>query len=170
VVHFILIAAYGIQTIVMDAWHVIVPEIVMQRWIMACIALTVVAGAWYLAHNKNNDIPTFKRLLFLIVASDLVLASFNVYTQRGMASKAVILYALAIATAALLLNRAALYATAAFASASYVATAVTYFALHFNEGYKTELYAEITFYSAAMFVLAGIISVVVRFGGSTADS
>lgn len=170
VIHFILLAAYAIQIIVMDAWHVIVPQIVMQRWIAASALLAVVAGIWYLAHNRNNDVATYKRLLFMLVLADIGIASFNVYIQRGMASKAVILYTLAIACVTLLLNRAALYATAALSSAAYIVSTVCYFVLHFNEGYKTELYSEVAFYCAVFFVLAGILSVAVRFGGSTADS
>lgn len=170
VIHFVLLAAYAIQIVIMDAWHVIIPEVVMWRWIAASCMLVVVSAVWYLAHNRNNDVATFKRLLFILVAADIGLASFNVYIQRGMASKAVMLYALAIGTVALLLNRAALYATAALASAAYITSAVCYFVLHFNEGYKTELYSEVAFYCAAFFVLAGTLAVVVRFGGGTAES
>lgn len=169
-IHFLLIGAYAVQIIIMDASHVIVPEVVLERWIGVGILLSVVATVWYLAHNRNNSVATFKRLLFLLVTADIIFASFNVYIQRGMAARAVALYGLAIIVSALLLNRAALYFTAALSTAAYFGTTVAYFVLNFNEGYKVELYSEVMFYCLFFFVLAAVLAVVVRFGGSTNDS
>jgi hypothetical protein len=168
--HFLLLAAYAAVIIVFDAWHVLVPEIVMRRWIAGGLLLAVVAVVWYLAHNRNNDVATYKRLTFMLIMSDIVFTAFNIYLQRGMASKAVLLFTIPIAVSAILLSRAAIFATAALCAAAYVISTVMYFTLNFNEGYKTELYGEIGFYSALFFVLASILSAVVRFGGSTADS
>lgn len=169
IAHFLLLAAYAVQTIAWDAWHVIVPEIVLKRWIVSALLLAIAAVIWYLAHNRTNDIATYKRLTFLLIFSDILFAAYNIYIQRGMASKSVILLAIPIAIAGILLSRSALYATAALSTAAYIIATVSYFVLHFNEGYKTELYGEVGFYTAVFFVFAALLSAVVRFGGNTAD-
>lgn len=168
--HFLLLAAYSAAIVAFDAWRVIVPEVVMQRWLAAGALLAAVAVVWYLAHNRNNDIATYKRLVFALVLSDIAFAAFNVYIQRGMASKAVFLFAFPIAVAAVLLSRAAIYTAAALSAAAYMAAAILYFTLNFNEGYKTELYGEVGFYVAAFFALAAVLSALVRFGGSASEA
>lgn len=170
VFHFLLLVGYLVQLIIYDASKVITPEVVLWRWLAAGGVLAATVVVWYLAHNQGNDIATYKRLTFLLVTADVAFASFNVYTQRGMASRAVALYALAIATAAILLSRAALFTAAILSSVAYGVTAVTYFTLNFNEGYKAELYGEVIFYSFAFLVLAGLLSTLVRFGGSTSNT
>ncbi len=169
-IHFGLVLAYGIQIVVYDAWHVLAPEVVMWRWLALSALMTAVAGVWYLSHNKQNDIPSLKRLLALLLLADVFFASFNVYTQRGMASRAVLLFLVPVIASTILLSRAALFATATLSSAIYVTTAIVYFTMNFNEGYKTELYSEVLFYSFVFFLSAAILSVVVRFGGATNDS
>jgi hypothetical protein len=170
VFHFLFLAGYALQVMIYDGSNVITPEARLWRWIATGSLLAVVAVVWYLAHNQNNDIPTYKRLTFLLVAANIAFASFNIYTRRGMASRAVILYTIAIASAAILLSRAAVFAAAVLSAAAYAVTAVTYFTLNFNEGYKAELYGEIIFYSFVFFVLAGILSTLIRFGGTTSKS
>lgn len=62
--HFLLIAAFAIQIVVYDAWHVLAPEVVMWRWSATALLLVTVAVIWYLAHNRQNDIAAYKRLIF----------------------------------------------------------------------------------------------------------
>lgn len=169
-VHFLLLIAYALQIVVMDAWHIIVPQVVLQRWIAASGLLIIIAVCWYLSHNRNNSIATLKRILFTVIVADIAFAAFNIYIQRGMAARAVALFTLPIIISAVLLNRAAIFATAALATAAYIISTVAYFVLNFNEGYKTELYAEVGFYCALFFILAAALSILVRFGGSTDDS
>lgn len=170
VFHFLFLIGYTLQIMIYDASKVITPEVVLWRWLAVTSLFVVTAGVWYLAHNQRNTVATYKRLTFLLIGVDIVFASFNVYTQRGMASRAVALYMLAIASAAVLLSRAALFTAAIMSAAAYAVTAVTYFTLNFNEGYKSELYGEVIFYSFTFIVLAGLLSVLVRFGGNTANS
>lgn len=169
-VHFLYLAAYAAVIIAFDGSHVLTSQVVAERWIASASLLVIVAAVWYLAHNLKNDIPALKRLIFLLITSDIAMAAFNVYTQRGMASRAVFLFAIPILVSAILLSRAAIIATAAFSAAAYIVSAVLYFTLHFNEGYKAELYGEVGFYCAMFFVLAGLLSVLVRFGGNTNDA
>jgi hypothetical protein len=168
-VHYVLLIAYALQTIVMDAWHVIVPQIVLQRWIALGLLLVVTALVWYLAHNQNNDVPTYKRLIFALIISDIAMAAFNVYIERGMASRAALMFAIPIAVSSILLSRSAVYAVAACSTAAYTVAAISYFVLNFNEGYKTELYAVTGFYAAVFFVIAGVLSAIIQFSGNASD-
>ncbi len=167
VFHFLLLLGYGAQVIIYDASKVITPDVVLKRWYALAGLLVVSSLVWYLAHNQNNDVSTYKRLTFLLIIADIAFASFNIYTQRGMASRAVLLYTIPIAVSAILLSRAAIFATALVSAAAYMTTAVAYFTYNFNEGYKAELYSEILFYSFCFLVLAGILSAIVRFGGNS---
>lgn len=167
--HFLLAVFFGVQLFVYDASKLLTADAVMRRWIVIAIFLAGNAGIWYLAHNKQNDIATFKRLIFGLIALDIFVASFAIYSQRGMASRGVMLYALPIVVSSILLSPSAIFTTAIISAASYIATAVSYFVLNFNEGYKVELYGEVFFYSACFILLAGLLSVVVRFGGDTAE-
>ena len=161
-VHFIYVLVFSAQTVIYDAWNLVAPNAVMNRWIMTAILLIVTSIVWYLAHNTAKTTLSLKALVFLLIITDIATASFNVYTQRGMASRAVMLYAIPIAVSAVLLSRVALFTTAAISAAAYFATAYAYFVLNFNEGYKIELYGEVGFYCAIFFVLAAMLWVAVR--------
>ncbi len=161
-VHFIYVIVFAIQTIIYDAWKLVSATAVMNRWIMTGILAIITAIVWYLAHNTISSTVGYKILIFLLIITDIAAASFNVYTQRGMASRAVMLYAIPIVISAVLLSRVALFATAVMSAAAYIATAYAYFVLNFNEGYKIELYGEVGFYSAMFFVLAGLLWIIVR--------
>lgn len=134
----------------------------MRRWIVTGILLTVSIIGWYLATTSNRSSVLYRNMIYGFILVDIFVASYGVYTQRGMASRAVALYAVPIVIAGILLSRAALFATATLCAIAYVATAISYFVLNFNEGYKIELYGEIGFYTAMFFVLAGLMWVAVR--------
>lgn len=161
-IHFVLVFAYILQVMVYDAWKLINPETVLLRWIMAAFVLLVTTAVWYLAHSRVSSTSSYKMLVWALILADVSLASFNVYTQRGMASRAVALYAIPIAVSAVLASRAALLATATLCIAAYTTTAVSYFVLNFNEGYKIELYGEVGSYSFLFLILAALLWVAIR--------
>lgn len=162
-VHFYIIGVYAIYIIASDATHLITPVVVYQRWLAAGLLLTVTAIVWYFSRAANNNTNFYRALLYALILADIGFASFNVYTQRGMASRAVLLFAIPIMVSALLLSRVATLMTATLATAAYVLVAVKYFVDFFNEGYKAELYIEVGFYAACFYALASLISVVIRF-------
>lgn len=168
-VHFLFLIPFVVQIVAYAAWHVLVPQMVLARWLATGGLLAVTVVVWYLAHNHRNDIATYKRLVFLLILADIALAAFNIYIQRGMASRAVMLFALPIVVSSVLLSSAALYTTAALCAVSYATSAISYFVLNFNEGYKTELYGEVSFYCATFFILAASLAIVVRFGRHLTD-
>lgn len=162
-VHFFLVAALVGQIILYDAWKVLTPDVVMWRWVSALVLLVGTTVVWQLAHSPDKSPGFYKRLVFGLVALDIAIATFGVYTQRGMASRAVFLYAIPIIVSAILLSRVALFTTATMCIAAYATAAMVYFTVYFNEGYKAELYAEVGFYSAGFLLLAGLLSAVIHF-------
>ena len=154
-VHFLYVVAIIGQIIIFDSGKLIPPEVVLQRWAATALFTLVIALVWYASYNKSPSDATSKKLLASLVVADIVMASVNVYTQRGMASRAVMLYAIPIVVAAAINRRSAILASAIISAAAYLATCVAYFVLHFNEGYKLELYGEAGFY-AALFIVLGL--------------
>ena len=165
--HFLFLAAYAVIIIIFDTAHVITPEMVLHRWFAFAAMLAIVTLVWYLAHDKSASVLYLKRLTFLLILSGVAMSAYNVYAQRGMASRAVMLFAIPIITSAILLSRSAIFAVATFSAAAYVFAAVLYFTLHFNEGYKSELYGEVGFYIAVFFTLASLLATIIHFGGDT---
>lgn len=161
--HFALIALIAGQTILYDASQLITPDIVLKRWIAISLLLAVNGVIWYLLRSRAGHELFNKGLVVLIVLTDIFYASFSVYTQRGMASRAVFMFVIPIIVAGLLLSRSALFATAILSIAAYSLSAVSYFVLNFNEGYKVELYGEVGFYSLAMLIIAGMLAAVLKY-------
>ena len=128
---------------------------------MAAALLVIATGIWYFAKNKSTSQYQDKMLLFTLILTDIALASYSVYSQRGMASRAVLLYAIPILVSAILMKRTATYAVAALCIAAYTLAAISYFVFNFNEGYKVELYGEIGFYSILLLLLAGLVSSII---------
>jgi hypothetical protein len=146
-----------VQTIIFHASKVITPELLLKRWFAAASLLIVTTGVWLFVRNKQNGPAMYRFLLGLLILADIAFAAFNVYTQRGYASKSVLLFLIPIIVASALLSRAALMATAIVAVAVYSTTAISYFVLNFNEGYMSELYAEVGFYSGIFLLTAGLL-------------
>ncbi len=153
-VHLLYILAIIAQIIIFDSGKLIPPEVVLQRWLATAAFAAVVTGVWYASRDATMKDETAKKLIGSLVVADIALASFNVYTQRGMASRAVMLYAIPIVVAAAINRRSAIIASSLLSAAAYLATCVAYFVLHFNEGYKLELYGEAGFYAAIFIILS----------------
>ena len=155
--HFLYVGLFAIQTIVFHASKVITPELLLKRWLAAAILALITGLVWFVAKNRNSLAATYQIAIWGIIFADLAFAAFNVYTQRGYASKSVLLFIIPIIVASVLVNRTALYATALLAGIAYSTTAITYFVLNFNEGYSAELYAEIGLHSGLFFIIAGLL-------------
>ncbi len=161
-VHFWFVAAYAASIIVYHATKLITPDAVLNRWTIVTIMLVVTTLVWYAARQGSKSGAYYTVLTYALILLDIFVAASIVYAERGMASRAVALFAVPIAVSAALLRPRAIYAVATLCIAVYSLTAVRYFVVNFNEGYMVELYSTIAFYSAGFFVLAGLLSVVVR--------
>ena len=160
-VHIFIGLAFIAQVIAYDASKLITPEVVLKRWIVAAALVIVASVCWYIA-RLNDSAQRIHQLAWVLIGADMAVASFSVYTQRGMASRAVLLFVIPILVAATLQRKGAIYLTSIMAAVTYIVTAIAYFVLNFNEGYKIELYGEIFFYSAMLFAVAGLCWSLVR--------
>lgn len=161
-VHFMYVAMLATQIMIYDAWKLINPDFVLRRWAITALLLVVTTTVWLIARLGSRSDVAYQRLVYALIIVDIAVASLNIYTQRGMASRAVMLYVIPIAASAMLMRRSIIFATSALCIAAYTTTAVLYFVLNFNEGYKIELYGEIGFYSVLFLLLASLLWVVVR--------
>jgi hypothetical protein len=165
-VHFVLTGVLILITIIFDAWQLITPSVVLQRWTLAALLLAITAAVWYASRFSGKSTFYLHILCFCLIAADMIIATYLVYSERGMASRAVMLYAIPIVTAGVLASRRATYAAATLATAIYTLAAVRYFVVNFNEGYKIELYGTIGFYSAMFFVIAALTNILIDRGKS----
>lgn len=161
-IHFAYAAAYVIQIILYDVWKLVTPQIILMRWLAAAALLLVTVIVWYVARSGTSSTPTLKWLVWALITADVALAAFNVYYQRGMASRAVFLFVIPIIVSASLLSRSAIFTTAILAVIAYSTSALAYFVLNFNEGLKIELYGEVGFYCTMFIVLASMLWSIVR--------
>ena len=160
--HFFYILALITQLIAYDAGKLIEPVVVLRRWAVILLLLTVVTVVWYKVQNKSLTQIQLNRLTYSLILTDIFVASFHVYVQRGMASKAVFLFVIPLIVAACLQRKKALIATSLFCITAYLLAAIGYFILNFNEGYKLELYGEIGFYSAMLLLASFALWLIAR--------
>lgn len=169
-VHFAIVLIYLVTIILYDAFDLITDQALLERWVVVSSMAAVTALLWYMArsfHRSRSSV--YAGLLYAFIMLDIAFASFGVFTQRGMASRAVFLYVIPLVIAALLLRRAAIYATAIIAAAAYSLTAIWYYVANPSEGYRIELYGEVGFYSALFFIVAALLWDVVRSKNADAD-
>lgn len=147
---------YVAQIIVFDASKLITPEAVLKRWIAVSLLAATAVIVYYLSRIKpvNTNIALG---VWALVLADIAFATFNVYTQRGMASRAVLLFMIPIIVVGVLKSKTALFTTAILSMTAYTLSAVAYFVNYFNEGYKVELYGEILFYSVVFLFAASLV-------------
>jgi hypothetical protein len=158
-VHFFYVAAYMLSIIMFDSWNLISHEAVLQRWTLVGVLLIINTVIWYLCKVRLKNDNIYRLLLVALILTDIVFAAVNVYWQRGMASKSVMLFVVPIISAALIRSRSLVLATASLSTAAYSIVCVNYFNLNYGQGFKIELYGEIFFYSALFFVLGALLMV-----------
>jgi hypothetical protein len=161
-VRFVLLAVFVLVTLVSDAWNLIAPGVVLHRWTALAIFTIINTIIWYSSRNNVKSEFYYKALIYIQVIVDILAISLLIYSQRGIASQAVILYVLPLITVATILTRSAVFAAAALASSAYVLTVIRYQFLHPGESYKVELYAEAFFFSAVLFITAALLTILIR--------
>jgi hypothetical protein len=161
-VHFLYIAAYMASIVVFDSWNLLVHDAVSTRWTAAGSLLILNTVLWYLARMKFSNDLVYKIIILTLIVADIIFASFNVFWQRGLASKAVALFAVPIITAAVLRSRTTILAAASLSVASYSIAAVRYYNQHYGESFRVELYGEVGFYCALFFILVGLLLIIIK--------
>ncbi len=153
-VHFLYVAAYMLAIIIFDSWNLLAHEAVVQRWTLVAGLLFVNIAIWYASRLKVSNQAFCKALLITLLTADIIFAAVNVYWQRGMASKEVMLFVVPIIAAGLARSRSLLLGVTALSVGAYSLAAVKYFHENYGQGFRVQLYGEIFFYGALMFVLA----------------
>jgi hypothetical protein len=161
-VHFFYIAAYTLAIIIFDSWNLLAHEAVTQRWLLAALLLSINTVIWYLCRLRLQNQNVYRVLLWILLTADILFAAYNVYWQRGMASKSVMLFAIPIISAGLSRSRSLLIAISSLSVAAYTLTAVKYFNDNYGQGFRVELYGEITLYSLVFFIIAYLMMISFR--------
>jgi hypothetical protein len=161
-IHFVYIAAYMASIIVFDSWNLFTHPEIGNRWTAAAILLIINTVCWYLARIKFSNDTIYLVLVILIVLADIVFAATNVYWERGLASKAVALFAIPIVTAAVVRSRSTILAAATLSAAAYSTSAIRYYNLHYGESFRIELYGYVGLFCAVFFILAALLMVIVQ--------
>lgn len=161
-VHFVLAGLFIAQIVLYDTSKLIEPEAVLDRWFVVSMLLLVSGFIWYFVKSNSGNIISYKALVLTMMLTDWALASFIVYSTRGMASRAVLLFIVPIIISGLLKSKSALYAASIVSIAIYSLTCIAYFTWNFNEGYKVELYGEVGFYSAMFLIVAAFLSTILH--------
>lgn len=152
--HFVYAFLMVLQLMLYDATKLQTPQVIMQRWIMSSFLVLTTTVIWYLVRTKLFKISSLQLATLALILVDILIAAYSVYSQRGMASRAVFLFLIPLLTSAALQTRAAIFGTLALCIATYSTTSVVYFVSHFNEGYKVELYGEVGFYCSMLTLVA----------------
>jgi hypothetical protein len=161
--HFLYVVALALQLVIFDVWHVTTLEASMRRWIAIASLLVVTAIVWLSTKLGRTQNPTpYKWMLGLLLLADIVLASLFIFWERGMASVYVLLYAVPIIASAALLSRSVILVTSLVCAAAYFATTYSYFVVHFNEGYKSQLYGTLLLWTIIFIVLGQMLWSIVR--------
>jgi hypothetical protein len=161
-VHFMYVAAYMASIVVFDSWNLLTHPDVAQRWTAAGALLVLNTVFWYVARMKFSSDFVYVSLVLALIAADIIFAGYNVYWERGLASKSVLLFAIPIFTSATLRSRSALLATTTLSAAAYSISTIRYFNLHYGESYRVELYGYVGLFCAIFFVLAWLLLIIIR--------
>lgn len=138
------------------------PEALTNRWTVVAVALGATTALWLFSRRQGLSDLYYRGIIVLLICVYIGVATFSIYSERGMASNAIILYAIPLVISALTYQARSIFATAALASITYSAAAISYFKHFPSEGYKVELYGQLVFYSLILFLLATLLWVVIR--------
>lgn len=159
-ISFLFISVFALAIIMSDAWNLITTKIVVQRWGSAALFTAITALVWYAASFDTKNLFFFQLLLMFQILLYIFLITYLVYSQRGIASRAVALYAIPIILSAIVKKRTAIYLTAILCTIAYALSSIQYFYANYGQAYKAELYVELGFFCATFFVIAAVTSVI----------
>ncbi len=161
-VHFVLIAAYMASIVIFDSWNLLAHSAIASRWTLAGGLLAINTVLWYMARMKFSNNTVYESLVLGLVLADIGFASMNVYWERGLASKAVAMFAVPIVVSAVMRSRSTLLAATTLSTAAYSVSVMRYFNLHYGESFRIELYGYMAFYCVMFFVLAALLLIIIR--------
>jgi len=161
-VHFIYITCFLVSVVIFDASNLYSHQAIAQMWTVGGVMVAIVALIWFAARFKAPSHWYYIGAIAAIILADIFFASYFVWRQRGLYSKAVMLYTVPIITAAAARSRSILLATTTLSAAAYSTISVRYFFQNYGLGYRVELWGTVAFFSAMMFVLALLLMIITR--------
>ena len=160
--HFLLMLVYVGSIILFDMTHLMAPEIITKRAVAVSSSLAVIGLIWFMAHRRTESSGFHRKLIYALIALDISVVVFMIFTDRGVASREVVLLLIPIISSAVLASRTAIFTTTVLCIAVYLAAVTRYDYLHPNEMYNVELYGITAIFSAVMVVCASLLWAVVR--------
>lgn len=154
------ITLFIIYLSIVQAWKLQPSDIIKNQWIATTLTTLVFLLVLGLTQKKKASIGYYYSLVFCQIVAYLSFISYIIYAQRGMASAAVILYAVPILVAAVTKASWAVISTAILAGTSYCLAAFKYFSDYPSEGYKAELYGQMLLYFLVLLLIARLIHVI----------
>jgi hypothetical protein len=161
-IHFIYVAFFLLSVIIFDTWNLYTHDAVSQLWTAGGVLLGITVILWLIARLKVSNYWFYVAVVLALIVADIAFASYLVWWQRGLYSKAVMLYTIPIISSATLRSRSILLATTTLSAAAYSTTSVRYFFNHYGMGYRVELWGTVGFFSAMLFVLAFLLMIIIR--------
>jgi hypothetical protein len=161
-VHFVYVAFYLLSVVIFDTWNLYTHEATSQLWTAGGVLLGIVALLWFCARLKFSNYWIYIAIIMALIVADIVFASYLVWWQRGLYSKAIMLYTVPIITAASTRSRSILLTTTTVSAAAYSTVSVRYFFQNYGMGYRVELWGTVGFFSAMLFVLALLLMVIIQ--------
>jgi hypothetical protein len=161
-IHFLYVAVYIFSVIIFDSWNLFTHIDIANRWTAAIILLVINTICWYLARIKFLTESIYLVLIVLLIVADIIFAATNVYWERGLASKSVLLFSIPIVTAATLRSRSTLFATTTLSVAAYALSVVRYYNIHYGESLRIELYGYLALLCSVFFILAALLMVIIQ--------
>lgn len=160
--HFLVSIVFAVYTIVADSSRLFAPETILNRWKYLLSILIITTIVWLISSLLTVNKNKINLLIGLIIITDIIVVSLVIYTERGMASSAVIFYSLPLLSAALTNKKPILTSTALFCISSYAYITIKYFVDFFNEGYKVQLYSAIGLYGSFILIMTYLLSVFIE--------
>lgn len=158
----IFVLIYALSTLVYRLWKLMTPDVLQQRWTIVAVTLGVSLVLWFFSRKKGLAPLYYQGIIMLQIIMYLAVAAYSIYSERGMASNAIILFVIPLIVVALEYSGKALFAIATLCVATYAGTAIKYFKDFPSEGYKVELYGGILFYVSIIYLVSALLWVLVR--------
>jgi hypothetical protein len=155
--HFYLVLAYAAAIIVFDSWNLYTHEAIAMRWTYGAVFAVIICLVWFYLKRYSNQDKKTTTAAYVLILTGIIFAALNVSIERGMASKSVMLFIVPLIVSAQLKKRSALLATAGLSIIAYSTAAVRYFQLNYGEGLRIQLYGEVGFYCALIFIIAMLL-------------
>jgi len=144
-------------------WKLQTPDVLRRQLIATGIVAVFFILLAIFSFKKRSTYSFNISILLMQSLIYVAFVSYAIYNQRGMASTAVILYAIPIISIAISRTAVAIFTVSAASIFGYTLATFKYFQDFPSEGYKIELYGQIAFYSFVLLLIAYAMKIVLDY-------